>query len=228
MNQKANKKFEIVNQSDSVTELFIYDVIDNWWGVSAEEFVEKLNSIESDEIVIRINSPGGDAFDGRAMASAIKQHPAVITAKIDGLCASAATTIANACDHVQMADGSFYMIHRAWTLGWGNRNDLSKTVELLDQLDSAIANDYSKRTGLDKDEIIQMMDDETWMSAEEAKEKGFINEITDDEAVENSFDVSAFDKAPKLKQSDFQPKPVPQNAAMKARLAKMMVAVDNQ
>lgn len=218
-NQNANKRFDTVkNESDNITELFIYDVIDSWFGVSAEDFVKTLNSIDTDEIVIRINSPGGDAFDGRAIASAIKAHKSVITAKIDGLCASAATTIANACDEVHMADGAFYMIHNAWTIGFGNKNDLRETADFLDKIDNAIAKDYSSRTGLDVSEIQSMMDAETWMEAEEAKEKGFVNKIIEDKAVSNTFNLSVYDKAPKIEQ---EPEPKPKNAQIHKVLSRM-------
>lgn len=208
-NQNANKRFEVVkNEDNNITELYIYDVIDSWFGVSAENFVKTLNGIDSDEIVIRINSPGGDAFDGRAIASAIKAHKSVITAKIDGLCASAATTIANACDEVHMAEGSFYMIHNAWTIGYGNKNDFKDTAEFLDKIDNAIAKDYANKTGLDIKEIQSMMDDETWMDSDEAKEKGFVNKIIEDKAIDNTFNLSVYDKAPEMKT---EPEPKPTN-----------------
>jgi ATP-dependent protease ClpP protease subunit len=226
-NLKADKKFEVVNKSDEVTELYIYDVIDSWYGVAAEDFVKTLRSIETDQIHIRINSPGGDAFDGRAIASAIRAHGSVITAKIDGLCASAATTIANACDHIEMANGSFYMIHRAWTMGFGNSKDFQGLVDFLQQIDDEIAKDYAARTGLGFDEVMAMMDDETWMNAEAALEKGFINEIADENSVENTFDLAVFDKAPKqigLKQTvEPEPKPKPENNAILARMAEIRV-----
>lgn len=216
-NQNASKRFEVVNKGDT-TELYIYDVIDSWFGVSAEEFVKTLNNIEADEIVIRINSPGGDAFDGRAIASAIKAHKAVITAKIDGLCASAATTIANACDEVQMAEGSFYMIHRAWTVAMGNKADFIELSEFLDKIDNAIAKDYAGRTGLDIKEVMDMMDAETWMDATEAKEKGFINSIIDEQAVSNTFNLGVYDRAPKLKE---EPEPKPASNEVLARMAQV-------
>lgn len=209
-NQNANKRFEVVkNESGDVTELYIYDVIDSWFGVSAENFVKTLNGIDSDEIVIRINSPGGDAFDGRAIASAIKAHKSVITAKIDGLCASAATTIANACDDVQMAEGSFYMIHNAWTIGYGNKNDFRDTAEFLDKIDNAIAKDYANKTSLELSKIQTMMNEETWMDSDEALEKGFINKIIEDKAVSNTFNLSVYDKAPEMKT---EPEPKPANS----------------
>lgn len=216
-NQNATKRFEVVNK-DNTAELYIYDVIDSWFGVSAEDVVKTLNSIDVDEIVIRINSPGGDAFDGRAIASAIKAHKAVITAKIDGLCASAATTIANACDEVQMAEGSFYMIHNAWTVAMGNKSDFTELSNYLEKIDSAIAKDYASRTGLEIDEVHQMMDAETWMDAEEAKSKGFVNLIVD-EAVSNTFNLSVYDHAPEVKEKP-EPKPKASNEVL-ARMAQI-------
>lgn len=224
-NLKADKRFEVVNESDSVTELYIYDVIDSWWGVAAEDFVKQLNSIDTDEIVIRINSPGGDAFDGRAIASAIAAHKSVITAKIDGLCASAATTIANACDHIEMAEGAFYMIHNAWTIGYGNKNDFGELAEFLSKIDDAIAKDYSNRTSIELSEIHEMMDLETWMDADEAKEKGFVDEVVGSKAVDNTFDLSVYDKAPKIENKTPEPKPVPKDIQVRARMAQVKASL---
>lgn len=225
-NRNKKTQLSVINKSDSVTEIYVYDVIDSYWGVNAEDFVKAINGIQTDEIVIRINSPGGDAFDGRAMASAIKAHSSVITAKIDGLCASAATTIANACGAIEMAEGSFYMIHNAWTFAYGNKNDLADTVRFLEKIDDAIANDYAKRTGIEVDDIKAMMDDETWMTSEEALEKGFVTSVIDSETAENTFDLSAFNKAPKM--PDNPEKPVLQQRSKYARMANVAKAISSK
>lgn len=206
LNQAATKRFEVVNNGD-IPELYVYDVIDSWFGVSAESLVKELNNIDSPEIVLRINSPGGDAFDGRAIASAIKAHKSRIVAKIDGLCASAATTIANACDEVQISGGAMYMIHNAWTVAMGNKSDFLELAEFLEKIDSNIAKDYAKRANLDVEKISEMMDAETWMTAEEAKEHGFVDVVVDDSPVNNGFNLSVYDNAPEIKEQPPEPKP---------------------
>ena len=216
LNQSADKRFEVVNEGEA-PELFVYDVIDSWFGVSAESLVKELKQIHAPEIVLRINSPGGDAFDGRAIASAIKAHKSRIVAKIDGMCASAATTIANACDEVHMADGAMYMIHNAWTVAMGNKADYLEMAEFLEKIDTNIAKDYSKKTGLEVAKVAEMMDAETWMTAEEAKEHGFVDVIVDEMAVANQFNLSVYDKAPKNE----QPEPKPASQEIRARLAEI-------
>lgn len=100
------------NGADSTT-VYVYDVIDSFWGISAADFAREINAITTPNILLRVNCPGGDVFEARAMMTAIGDHPAKFTAKVDGLAASAATALTLACDTVEMADGSFYMIHQA-------------------------------------------------------------------------------------------------------------------
>ncbi len=198
-NQERGKKLEIKN-IDETAHVYLYDAIGGYWGVEAESFITRLNDIDAKEIVLHINSPGGDVFDARAIAVAIKQHKSKVSAQIDGLCASAATYISAACESVSMADGGFYMIHEGWTLAMGNKQDLTKTVALLEKVDDSILNDYQKKTGLDRDQLATLMAGETWFSATEGKEHGFIDSIIDeDETVENksNWDLSAYANAPK-------------------------------
>ena len=111
--------------------VYLYEAIGGWFGVDAKDFIQALNDIEETNIVLHINSPGGDVFDARAIATAIKQHKATIDAQIDGLCASAATYISAACASVSMADGGFYMIHEGWTMAIRNKSDMRSTADLL-------------------------------------------------------------------------------------------------
>ena len=205
-NQKRGRKLSVSNEGDTA-HVYMYDAIGGWWGVEAESFIKTLNDITESTIVLHINSPGGDVFDARAISTAIKQHSSKITAQIDGLCASAATYISAACDSVSMADGGFYMIHEGWTLAVGNKRDLNKTAELLQKVDDSILNDYERKTSLKRDDLKDWMEAETWFSAEEAKEHGFIDEIIDeDTAPENSankpsnkmeWNLSAYANTPK-------------------------------
>lgn len=225
-NQNRDKNFEIKNE-DSVSHIYMYDTIGDYWGIEPENFIKQLNEIDTPEIVLHINSPGGDVFDARAIATAIKQHSSIITAQIDGLCASAATYISAACKSVSMADGGFYMIHEGWTLAMGNKNDLGKTVALLEKVDNSIVNDYERKTGQSREQLESWMKDETWFSAEEAKEHGFIDSIIEEEGVENTskWDLSAYTNAPKnLKNT---PKPTDQvdQKELLARLRRQAMAL---
>lgn len=180
-NQERGRKLTVNNEGDT-SHVYMYDAIGGWWGIEAESFIKTLNDISETNIVLHINSPGGDVFDARAISTAIKQHSSNITAQIDGLCASAATYISAACNSVSMADGGFYMIHEGWTLAVGNKRDLNKTAELLQKVDDSILNDYERKTSVARDELKTWMEAETWFSAEEAKDHGFIDSIIDEES----------------------------------------------
>ena len=209
--QAAGKRFEVVASGDREVTVYLYDVIDNWYGISSEQFVKELIAIDADVIHLRINSPGGDVFDARAMATALKEHKAKVISHIDGLAASAATYIALAADEVRMSDGAFFMIHKGWTITLGNADELRGTADLLDKVDLAIANDYARKTAIETDQLLSWMSEEKWMDATEAKELGFVDEVVGGESVQNSFDLTVYDKVPaKLtaKLPDPEPKPV--------------------
>lgn len=204
-NAERGQKITVKAEAES-THVYLYDAIGGWWGVEAKDFIRTLNEIETASIVLHINSPGGDVFDARAIATAIKQHSSTITAQIDGLCASAATYVSAACSSVSMADGGFYMIHEGWTMALGNKRDMTKTADLLQKVDDSILNDYEKKTGQSRDQLASWMEAETWFSAAEAKEYGFIDSVIedDDKATENSsrWNLSAYANAPKMKVTD--------------------------
>lgn len=186
--------------TDDVT-MFLYDVIDPYWGVSAIDFSKELMNHKGKNVHLRINSPGGDVFEAEAMATMIKTHGKV-TAHIDGYAASAATRIASAAQKVLIAEQGFYMIHNSWTLAYGNKHELQKTADLLDKVDSTIIADYAKKTGKSNDEIVAWMDAETWFTASEAKEHGFVDDIFTAESTSNAtksknWNLSAFENVPK-------------------------------
>lgn len=186
------------SNASTATDIYLYDVIGDWYGITASDFVEAVKSADNGAFTLHINSPGGDVFDARAIATAIKSHPAKVTAVIEGVCASAATYIALAADEVKMADGALFMIHNAWTLALGNADDMDHTAALLRKVDSSILDDYVAKTGKDREEIAAAMAAETWYDANEAKEFGFVDEVLHAKAAKNMWDLSAYDNAPKV------------------------------
>ena len=150
-NNAAREPARIVAESDPNT-LFLSDVIDPYWGVSASDFNKALAGLSGQKVTLRVNSPGGDVFDGRAMAAAIAQHGDV-HAVIEGLAASAATYVTAACASVSMAQGGFYMIHNAWTMGYGNKADFLQTADLLGKIDETIITDYASKSGQSRADI---------------------------------------------------------------------------
>lgn len=188
--------------SSDVT-LYVYDVIDAWWGVSAQEMAKTIAGIDaSSTLHLRINSPGGDVFEARAIAAALRGFGGKTVAHIDALAASAATTVALACQEVEIADGGFFMIHNAWTYAYGNKSDLAETISLLEKIDAGIVSDYANRTGKTSDEIAAWMDAETWFTAQEAIDNGFCDRLAPvadkkNTAGAKSWNLAAFNKAPK-------------------------------
>ena len=194
--------------------LYIYDVIDAYWGVSAKEVSQAIAGLTAtDTLHLRIKSPGGDVFEASAISAAIRQHAGKTIAHIDGLCASAATDIACAADEVEIAEGSFYMIHNSWTFAMGNKQDLRATADLLDKVDGVIIARYEQRTGLGLEKIAQLCDAETWFTAQEAVDNKFADRLQPtgkadqaSNASARAFNLAAFDKTP---QALLQPAPKP-------------------
>lgn len=190
-----------VEQKDNEATVYVYDVIGGWYGgVDAELFARTLAGITASTIHLRINSPGGDVFDARAMVTALRNHHATVIAYVDGLAASAASYLMLAGSSVQMAEGSFVMIHNAWGLVMGNKHDLRETADLLDKIDASIVADYSRKAGGDT-QWAALMDAETWFDASEAKAIGLVDVVTgtDDKPADanaKAWNLSAFDKAP--------------------------------
>ncbi|KVN36786.1 hypothetical protein WJ63_35080 [Burkholderia pyrrocinia] len=216
-NRTAPRKFEVRNDANGDATIYLYDVIaaDDWWGgVSASSFVQQLAAITAPTIHLRINSPGGDVFEARAMAQAIREHASSIIAHVDGNAASAATFLAIACEKVIMAEGAMFMIHRGSCLAWGTGDDLRSTAELLDKVDASIVASYAKKTGQSDEDIVAWMEAETWFSADEAVEFGFADELAGTDVPENSsrWNLSAYANHPTAR-TEPAPKPQPPNPA---------------
>jgi ATP-dependent Clp protease protease subunit len=178
--------------------MYIYDVIDAYWGVSAAGVIEALAQAGDAEVLhIYINSPGGDIFEGRAIMAALGRFKGKTIAHIDSLCASAATSIALACSEVEMSAGAFFMIHNASSMAWGDKNVMRETADLLEKIEGSIVGDYTTKTGKDAEQVVAWMNEETWFNATEALEHGFIDRIAAAPAkASNTWNLAAFAKAP--------------------------------
>jgi ATP-dependent protease ClpP protease subunit len=143
-------------------------------GVTAKRIAGALRAIGSDQdVVVNVNSPGGDLFEGMAIYNLLRDHKGHVTVKVLGLAASAASIIAMAGDEIQIARAGFLMIHDTWVVAVGNRNDLREIADMLEPFDAAMADIYAARSGLDADEVQKMMDAETWIGGTSAVEQGF-------------------------------------------------------
>lgn len=189
--------FEIKNAAAEEAEISIYDVIGGW-GITARSFIQNLKAVTAKKITLRIHSPGGSVFEGNAIYNALKRHPATITAHIDGLAASMASVVALAASSVVIAANGYMMIHNPSAGAQGNADEMRKTAALLDKVKESIITAYEDKTKLPREEIAKMMDDETWMTAAEAKDLGFADVVGAEfkAAAEAHFDLSAFSKAP--------------------------------
>jgi len=169
--------YEIRARSESDTEIHIYDEI-GYFGVTAADFVRDLGKVSAKNITLRINSPGGDVFDGIAIFNALKAHRATVNVFVDGLAASAASFIAMAGDTVTMMGHSQLMIHDASGLCIGPAEDMRKMADLLDKISDNIASIYAEKAGGTTDEWRDRMRAEMWLSDEEAVDMGLADQIS--------------------------------------------------
>lgn len=173
-----------------VDEDYVIDIFDfigsDFWaeGVTPRAIARALaDAGDTKRIVVRLNSPGGDVFDGTAIYNLLRaQDGKTIRMEIHGLAASMASIIALAGDEVAMAEGAMYMIHNPWAVGIGESEDLRKTAGMLDKIKSNMLDIYMRRANVSREKVAEMMDDETWMTPTEAVKYGFADSvIADDE-----------------------------------------------
>ncbi|CAM4393484.1 ATP-dependent Clp protease proteolytic subunit [Comamonas aquatilis] len=159
----------------------IYDAIgyDPWTGegVTAKRVAGALRSLGKGPVTVNINSPGGDMFEGLAIYNLLREHEGEVNVKVLGLAASAGSVIAMAGDTVQIARAGFLMIHNAWVVTMGNRNDLRELATWLEPFDAAMGDIYAVRTGLESKAIAKLMDSESWIGGAAAVEQGFADEL---------------------------------------------------
>ena len=174
----------IANQENNTAELVLYGQISeySWWGdeITPEVFNKELKEIGAvDELIVRINSGGGDVFAAVAIYTRLKEHRAKISVKIDGWCASAATIIAMAGDTIEISIGGIFMIHdpMAGLFGYYNIEELTKLSKELEAIKQSIVNCYMTVTKLSEDEIKRLMTEEKWFTGEEAVEAGFCTSV---------------------------------------------------
>ena len=187
--------YRIEAKDDESAEIIIYDVI-GWPYNDAFDMVRSLGEITAKNITVRINSPGGDVFDGMAIFNALREHPAHVTTKIEGLAASMASVVAIAGDEVQAHKNTMYMIHDPWVLAAGNQYDLREIADLLQKIGGNMLDIYYDKSNIGKRDLKSMMKEETWFTAAEAKGRGLIDTILDTGAAKAKFDLSIFANVP--------------------------------
>ncbi len=167
--------------ADDPNTITIFDVIgEDFWtggGFTAKRMSAALRSIGNNDVTVQVNSPGGDMFEGIAIYNMLRGHPAKVTIEVMGWAASAASIIAMAGDEIRMGLGTFMMVHNAWGVVVGNRHDMREAATLFGQFDAALADIYQARTGIKRDEIVKLMDAETFMAAARTVECGFADVV---------------------------------------------------
>lgn len=151
------------------------------WDEEDEAINEKLIRDTLDgvtgDVLIRLNSPGGDVFEGISICNYLKSIDNKVTIEITGVAASAASIISMGADKVIMDKGTSMMIHEASTIAWGNKTEIQKTLNALSTIDKSLVAIYQDKTGLDTDTLNGYLTNETWFTAEEAVEAGFADEV---------------------------------------------------
>jgi ATP-dependent protease ClpP protease subunit len=191
----SNSWYQITNAADAPATVYIYSEIGEW-GITADAFAREFNAIDSDNIDVRINSAGGSVFAGFAIHSILANSGKTITVYIDSLAASIASIIALAGDKIHIADKAYFMMHNPAGLVMGGSKDMQKTAKLLDQLTGTLADIYAQKSGKGREEIMQLMEDETWMDGQAAVDAGFADEVFKTAKIAASYDLSAFANAP--------------------------------
>jgi ATP-dependent Clp protease protease subunit len=178
---KTPEGYRMINRGAGRGEVFLYGPIGmDFWGdgISAKVFADDLKKLGNVSMIdVRINSEGGDVFDGKAMYTLLNDHPAKVIVHIDGLAASAASFIAMAGDEIEIAEGAFVMIHDCTGGCMGRAEDMRSYANLLDAANGSVVDVYVARTGNDAATIKKWMKDETWLSGKDAVSHKFADRM---------------------------------------------------
>jgi len=167
----------MATKTDTEAEVSIYGPIGGF-DINAKDFAEDLKGIDADTIHLRVDSPGGSVIDGISIFNALQRHPAKVVTHIDSLAASMGSVVAMAGDEVRMANNALIMIHEPWTVAMGNAEELRKNADTLEKMSGNILQAYS-RSQYTPEQVADLMKEETWMTAQDAIDAGFIDYIDD-------------------------------------------------
>ncbi len=172
--------------TDNDNAISIFDVVGrDYWdeGVTAKRISGALRSMNGADVTVNINSPGGDMFEGLAIYNLLREYEGHVTVKVLGIAASAASIIAMAGDDIQIGRGAFLMIHNCWLYAMGNRHDFAELAQSLEPFDTAMADIYAARSGLDIAAIQKLMDAESYIGGSDAVAKGLADSLLSADAV---------------------------------------------
>lgn len=174
--------------SETPDSIDIYGVIgeDVWTGggTTPKSISAALKAARGRDVQVNINSPGGDMFDGLAIYGQLREYPGSVNVRVLGVAASAASIVAMAADHMEIARAGFLMIHNAHVLAAGNRHDFAAMAVLMAPFDAAMASVYAARTGDTVEAVGEIMDAETWIGGQAALDGGFADSLLSSDATE--------------------------------------------
>jgi len=182
-----NKFWTMTAKAGGELEILLYEMIgQDFWtgeGTTAKSFAEDLKAAGDGirKIHLRVNSPGGNVFDGLAIFNTLLSHGAKVTAAVDGIAASIASVIVMAASEISMNDNAMMMIHNPAAMIGGDSNAMRKMAETLDKVKASMTTAYRRHTDLSVTEIGALMDAETWMTAQETVDNGFAETVTPEE-----------------------------------------------
>lgn len=182
-----NKKYwSFENKGNKTADLYLYNSITSWgsgeYSTSAKSFKKDLDNLgELNELNVYINSPGGDVFEGVTISNMLKRVKGDVNIHIDGIAASIASVIAMSGNNIIMPKNSMMMIHNAWSMHYGNAKDFRKMADDLDKITDSIKQTYLDKADnkIDYDTLTDLMDNETWLTAEECFNYGLCTEVSD-------------------------------------------------
>ena len=184
-NARSPIAFLNIDNKDQPARIEIYDEIgQTWWddGVTAKGFTTQLNALGAErDIDVYINTVGGDTMEGTVIYNALLNHQGHVNIIIDGYAISMGSVIAMAGNTVKIAKTGMLMIHKPLSGAWGNATDLRKQADTLDKVESSLTVAYTEKTGMTAEQIAPMLESETWLTASEALEQGFVDEIIESE-----------------------------------------------
>ena len=195
--------FKFLAKADGKPTVLAIDDEIGFWGTQAKDFRASLNAVATDELIVEINSPGGDVFAGLGIFNMLRsfasQEGKTVTTRVSGVAASIASVIVLAGDKREMPKNAFAMIHAPWSFAAGNAEELREQADVLDKIGNSLRSVYVDRMGVAESEVDEMLSKDTWLTADECLEMGFATELTGEIAASASFNLARADLPEQVK-----------------------------
>lgn len=200
--KKSDKKAELYLYGDIIEDDYVWDKEKQY--ISSKKVKEQLDNLNGEDLLIHINSFGGMTFEGVSIFNLLMDYPGNVDVQIDGIAASAASIVAMAGKTIKGRSNTMLMIHKGWTWARGNADELRKVANMLEKIDAAADETYMKKFNGTKEELLALIGNETYLTAEEALEKGFYDEVIETPEDEGKPEASAKPEEPQKPLSLFE------------------------